>query len=421
MGSLADMISFMDSGLGTTKRIYEKLNEIENEYNSNFNNVIKIRNREIEFLQKEFFNNREDFPDEIGKYYDKAIPEQTKLFDKQLMELQAKKETMEQELQTAKSLKKENFTELRKTNKDLDRSEEKLKRKIAELDDEIAQYNATIDELNSGFGIISNIFKMKKIEKKKNEIIEKRDHLISTIEGIRNKWIKMEEKLDKADDTIQKDWSDIQTDYSVLAEKIENLIINREKFIEKAAFNDALKQLQGNEKFIIKEIDAEKPEKCERCKNKNKSNLFYCNYCGEPFSQDRKDILGSLVETGELNRIFDSLQEGIKGAVSILALIKGLRDGMKTFKKSLSDVKNTESKYSQLPTLKIEVPVVSRKFLEELMEFEKSIDIKEHSSHPSDFVYKTKEETEKYFTDKHIEKFFKAMGDELNKTTKEQW
>ncbi len=421
MGTLVSMIEFMDSGLGVTRKIYEKLNTIETEFNRNFNNVIETRNREIDFLQNCFFSDSSHFPGEIRKYYEEALPEQKKIFQARLAELKDQRSQMGRELEKVKADKKENYTQLRKTNTDLDKYEEKLKKKINTLDDEIARYNATIDELNTGFGIITNFFRMKKIEKEKNELIEKRAELMVSIENVRKKWIDMEKNLDTKDEAIQKDWSDIQTEYSIISEKIETLTSSAEKLIEKSSFTEALKRLQGDEKFIIKDMDVKKPSQCKKCGNKNTGNFFYCNFCGEPFSEDRKDIAGSLVETGELNRVFSTLQEGIKGAVSIIALIKGLRDGMKTFKESLAKVKKTEDQYSQLPTLNINVPKASEEFFAELENLEKFIDVEKSSTHPMDFANEMKEKTDKFLTDKNIEKYFTAMGDELNKRTKEQW
>jgi hypothetical protein len=94
---------------------------------------------------------------------------------------------------------------------------------------------------------------------------------------------------------------------------------------------------------------------------------------------------------------------------------------MNTFLKSVKDVKKTEDTYSELPTLKIDVPEISMKFTGHLKELEKKLEIDFSGIHPAEFASKMFKETETLFTIKNIETYFTAMGDELNKRTKEQW
>lgn len=275
--------------------------------------------------------------------------------------------------------------------------------------------------MNTGFGFITNFFTMKKTDRLKKELLDKRNEHIDQIENIRNKWIKAETDIGQQDSQIQEKWTYLQAEYSILTEKILNLETTREDLIKKSAFTEAIGSLSGYEKYLSINAEKEKPGKCRSCNSRNLKNIFFCDFCGSPFSENRPDIEGSLIETGELNNIFLSLKQGIKQSVSLIALMRGIKEGVNKFLQSIKDVKATEDKYSQLPTLKINVPLFSKDFAEKLKEIDKSIEIKLQDIHPLKFAEEIEKNTSSILNGPDIEKFFVLMGNELNKRTKEQW
>jgi uncharacterized coiled-coil protein SlyX len=421
MGTLKGMIEFLESSISTASDIDEKLNKIQEHFNSNFNNVVKVRTSEIEFLQDEFFKDPGKFPDQITEHYNKSLIEQEKKYKHNMTRLSEQRDKLENEIKILSGKSASYFSSLRKSNSEMDKDEEKLKKRIDALEVEISAFNKKIEELNTGFGFITNFFNMKKIENEKEDLIAKRDDLLSAIESVRTKWMDKEKELLAMDSEAREHWNDLFTDFSLTAEKIKSLTSGMDLLIKKAAFSDALAMLHGNEKFLFTGEGLTPADRCRRCSSKNDKNYFFCDFCGEPFSENRKDIEGSLVETGELNRVFTALTGGIRQSVSFIALIRGIREGMNTFLKSLKDVKKTEDTYSELPELKIEIPETSVKFSGHLKEIEKKIDVEFFNLHPAEFASKVLKETESIFTIKNIELFFTSMGEELNKRTKEQW
>jgi hypothetical protein len=380
-----------------------------------------VRNAEIEFLQKEFFKDSSRFPAEITAFYKKGLSGQEKIFDGNLSDLNKKRDEMKNQLDEINRQRLEYAAKLKKSNTDLDSKEEALKLKVAELESGTEKYNRTIDELNTGFGFIVNFFRMKKIENEKEEILKKRNELADQIELIRKKWLDVEKSISDNDIKIQEKWNYLQTEFSIICEKIKNLEENKDDIVRKGAFSEALAFLQGSEKYLTARSGVKAPEKCGKCASKNSENLFFCNFCGEPFSENRGDIDGSLIETGELNRIFTAVGSGVKESVSIIALMRGLRGGVQTFTKSIKNVKKTEDTYSQLSKLKIDIPGFSEQFSGKIADLDKWIDVKVYNFLPLEFAEKIKTETDKNLSGENIEKFFKMMGDELNKRTKEQW
>ena len=421
MGNLKSMVEFLESAILTASVIDDKLNKIQEHFNINFNNVVNVRTSEIDFLQNEFFKDPAKFPSEIKDLYNKNVYEQRKKFNQNLTKLSEQKEKLEKEIKTLSDKSFAYFNNLKKINSELDKKEEEIKIEINSLEDEITAFNKKIDELNTGFGFITNFFSMKKIENEKEILLKKRERLLSSIEIIRNKWIEKEKELLGLDTEAREKWSGLYTDFSLTSEKIKSLTADMDILIKKAAFTESLAALHGDEKFLITATGITDISKCRRCSSKNEKNYFFCNFCGEPFSENRKDIEGSLVEAGELNRVFYALTDGIRQSVSFIALIRGVKEGMNTFLKSLKDIKKTEDTYSELPALKIDIPEVSAKFSGHLREFEKKLDIDFFNLHPAEFASKMLAETETLFTIKNIEMFFSSMGEELNKRTKEQW
>lgn len=421
MGTLMDTIRFIEHCRGTTDAVETKLDAVQRVFNRNFTNVRTVRTSEIEFLQDEFFSRSGEFPEQIRSIYKQKLAEEKGKFIRNYNELSRRQAELEQKRNSLDAQRREHIEKLTSSNTSLDAKEEKLKKRIAELDGEITEYNGKIKELSGGFGFLVNLGKMKTMEKHKKAILEKRDELIAEIEDVRERWQEKEREIGGEDSKTRDEWNNLQTDYALLTEKLETLRENRNDIVKKAAFSSALQELAGDEEFLRTPMDAAPPPACTKCKSKNKKNLFFCNFCGEPFSENRPDILGSLLETGELNRVYEALSSGIGETVSMIALFRGFGKGLDTFLDSVKKVKHSEDTYPQLRKLIIAVPGYCFEFAKQLEEIESNINPEYHTLHPHTFAEHLKESLEQVLTEKNIETFFTEMGKELNRTTKEQW
>ena len=420
MGSLKDMLSFLEKTSKCLIEIDTKLDNIQRYFNDNFSNVNEIRRKELEFLQNAFFEDPSSFPSDVRTLYKKKLHDEEEAFERNLKELEDTRAECEKQHIKANNDRLTYFKKVKDQNAELDRREEKLKEQVEKLENEIAEYNRIIDELQSGLGFITNFFKMRKIQEKKDTLLSRRDDIVMRIEDVRAKWEEATKKYKAEENEIMERWNKTQTELSMISEKIEHLRENREELIKRAAFVSALSELKGDEAFITKSVEVEPPSSCPRCKSENKTNRFFCYYCGERFAKDRPDILGSLGEVGELNSVYENLMKGITESVSMLALIRGIARGVQEFVKSVASVKSSEDKYP-LPKLNIDVPKYSLSIAKKAEEMNEKIDVKYYNLHPLEFATSFKEYTEKIFTENNIKKFFEDMGDELNRTTKAQW
>jgi hypothetical protein len=420
MGDLKGMLDFLRNTQKQLDEIRKKLNEIQTYFNNNFGNVDSVRRAEIEFLQNAFFGDPKQFPDEISSLYKKKLTDEGAAFEKNLRTLEQKRADLEKQFISVNNGRLNYFKKVKDKNVDLDKDEENLKAKVLKQEEEVNSYNRNIDELDSGLGFFINFFKMRKIQKQKDELLDQRNNMVMQIESVRKKWEDATSKYRTEEKDIIEKWNTSQTELSMTTEKIENLRANRDELVKKAAFMSALNGLKGNEEFIARDVKAEKTVVCPRCKSENKTDKFFCYYCGERFAKDRPDVVGSLAEVGELNSVHANLLAGITGSVSILALIKGIGTGVGEFAKSVESVKASEDKYP-LPKLTIDVPEFTKKLADKIVELNPKIDVKFFNLHPMEFSTSFTDYTGTVFTDVNIEKFFTGMGDELNKTTKAQW
>ena len=421
MADLKQMLQFLDETGKTVNGIHKKFVSVQEFFNRNYNNVNSIRNEELEFLQDEFFADSGRFPREIRKAYESGLKAAEASFTENLNILKGQKSALGEKLKSLDTSRLEYARTLKESNLDLDRKEEKIKAGIAELEEKILDYNRTIGEMATGFGFFTNIFRMRTIEKEKKELLARRTELVERIEAVRNQWVQAEKDLGGKDAEIQNTWTNLQTEFALLTEKIGTLEKNRDILIQKSAFYEALNTLSGREKYIELKASGTPADTCPACGSKNENNLFFCKFCGSRFAVDRPDLEGSLVETGELNQVYTDLTEGIRESVSLIALMRGLQNGINTFVKSVKSVKESQDKFTQLPKLQIDVPGASAGFADKLKSFEKDLDVTFYNLHPRDFVQAVKKAAAGLLTAENIEKFFTPMGDELNIRTKEQW
>lgn len=421
MADLKKMLQFLDETGETVNGINKKLSSVQEFFNKNYNNVNAVRNEELEFLQTEFFAEPAIIPSEIRKAYEKNLKTAEVAFTENLSALKKVKTALEEKMKEADKTRLEYARSLKNSNTDLDIKEEAIKAGIADLEEKITEYNKTIGEMATGFGFFINIFKMKTIEKEKKELLTKRAELIDRIEAVRNQWAQAEKDVGGKDAELKRAWAEMQTEYALLSEKIGTLENDMDGLVRKSAFYDALNTLSGREKFAALKTQVQKAETCPVCGSRNEENLFFCRYCGSRFAGNRPDVEGSLVEVGELNKVFADLTGGIRESVSLIALMRGVKGGIDTFVKSVRSVKDTQDKYAQLKDLNLDIPDVSDDLAEKLKTFEKSLDVKFYNLHPQDFAQTVKQTTDRILSAENIEKFFTLMGDELNKSTKEQW
>ncbi|MCP4136632.1 MAG: hypothetical protein GY754_37020 [bacterium] len=421
MGSLASMIEFLDDGGKQLDSVIKKLNDVQEYFNRNLNNVTKTRNSEIEFLQEKFFAAPGEFPDAVERFYKEEVKKQDKAFVENYKKLTEKREKLKSEFADQDTGRLKHIKKIRRNNIRLDNKEEKLKDDVANLEEKIAVYNKEIDELNTGFGFVSNFFRMRKIQKMKDEITGLRNELVEKIEDIREQWQEKFDKYSEEEGTLKDDWNSVQVDYSMITEKMKNLKENREILVKKAAFVETLARLKGDEKYLTKKVEWEKQSSCGKCKSDNSENKFFCNYCGERFAEDRADIMGSLIEVGELNEVYSSILAGVQETVAFLALMNGIRKAITAFRESVKKVKGSQDQYASLSKLSIDVPGFSKEFAGNINKLEGEIKIETRNLHPVEFSSAFKTYTESVFTDTNIEQFFLKMGDELDRTTTEQW
>ena len=188
MGDLTGMLKFLKGTRKDLEDISGKLDKIQLYFNNNFSNVNQVRNVEIEFLQDEFFKDQSQFPKEVSGLFKKHTKKEESKFDKNLKKLEQEWAKLESRMKHLNKNRLKFFNRVKGENVNLDKKEEKLKDKIAKYEEEIVIFNSRIEELNSGFGFMTNLFSMRKIQKKKDGLIDKRDSLIEEIEVIRTKW-----------------------------------------------------------------------------------------------------------------------------------------------------------------------------------------------------------------------------------------
>ena len=99
MGTLKDMIDFLEDTHLVMQSIAGKLGKLQENFNRNYNNVISVRNAEIEFLQEEFFNAPESFPREIRELFDKNLEVQKNIFEKNFTALVKKRDNLREEIE----------------------------------------------------------------------------------------------------------------------------------------------------------------------------------------------------------------------------------------------------------------------------------------------------------------------------------
>lgn len=389
MGTLTDIILFIDNTSKTIISVIDKLENMQKYFSSQFSILTEEREKAILYLQNEFFKDESIFPLAIVNVYTDSLKKKKETFNENYDKLKDKKNELKGKLKEIDQSRLLLIEKFKRNNRTLKKEEDNLIRAMESIENRILRYNRKIDGLSKGMGFLLKISGMRELQREKGKYLRARQNLLKNIESVRKRWQRQEKEIIKEINELKSEWINPHTEYSFLIERIKYLNEHKKEIIKKAAFSYA---------------------------------LCHGSIEDEHSFDDSIGIMKKILNFSQINYCYDQYLHGIKEGMSCIAILKGINIGIISLRKSFDDVMQTRETYPFLPELILNVPEASVLISELICHLDnKILTDKNKEPNPIEFFERIKQFIDDNFSQEKLSLFFKSLGDELESATNDQW
>ena len=276
--------------------------------------------------------------------------------------------------------------EMQRVNPALNQREEELKAEAANQQAQIAQVDAQLAQAAAGLGWLFGFGKIHQLR----ELRHRWEIALYATQGklfeVRSTWQKQHDQTADSESRLQKAWRFRTADIARYTEELQKLQDDLAGVCRREALTAILADLKAPQPTGIPAADAALPK-----------------------------LLDLRAQVADAT-------QGIGDSAELIGLLKGIDSGLEKLNTSVKSVKEEQDMHSELAALKLTTPPVDAEFHSIWPELLALVqDEAAATQHPKDFHAKLAAEIGGHLTDKQIEAMFVALGDELNRATKEQW
>jgi hypothetical protein len=414
MGTLRDFRDYLDDRAKILERVEARLAALQEKYETFFAEVARVRESELAQLA-EALRAGGAAPADLKQALERAVAEEGRVFDAKLGQVEEAKRKADGRADALRQESRKAESAVRQANVTLDGEEEQVKARSTRLLCEIEAYNARIRELGQGFGFVKNFFRMRSVQAERRRIESEQLDLAARIESLRSRWAEREKDFTEGERKRKSEWIEARTEASALGAKIDHLRASRERLVERSALERVLFALTPPQP-----APAPGDPTCARCGQPNSKASHFCRICAQRLVADRPDLHGSLAEIAEVNLHHGRFAEGLRACQEIIGLVRGLRSGVVSFTKSVSDMISSQVQHS-LSELAIDVPKASVEYGRSFDALLAKVETTDASLHPKEFASEVQGLISGTYTEARIKGFFETMGGELSRQAKKQW
>ena len=276
--------------------------------------------------------------------------------------------------------------ELRKQNPRLDKREEELKAQRAGLEEELAQLNERIRRLSGCFVVVFNFLKVNRLDRQRQQVLGQLKTVHQELKRVREEWQEIQQEITSEQQSLQFDWQELTLE---------------------------LAQLQGERDYLAEEANRESLAL-------KRATRYVIDNLKETIPCPASDIKAELDRMVDLNIQTDDYEDGLASAVSLLALLDGITEGLRRFDGSVDGLKEEQQMHSAyLPKLQITVPDGVAAFHEQWNELAQKVRDDGHlCAHPIEFVAAVEPITQRDLSEANIKAMFEGMGQALDDATR---
>jgi len=383
MGQLAD---YFAEQVEEISRLEAEIEEIQVGFNSAF---VEFKARHDERLIA--------LTDQVLAHYDEIAPalrarmEERRVVERETLQ-KRHRDLRDDEIPAARKEADEKLADaraaecaLREDNPVWDQKEERLKAKLGDLIAELESLNAEIRQLGKGLGFMTRYFRIVKLDRRRNQVVGEVTATRRHLEEVRAEWKEMVATEAGEQTRLQEEWRDLNVKVARLGDEFDYL--DDEERLEALALRRAVTG-------VLDETT-------------------------DPRAYEEGALRDEIQEMIRLNIQTDNYQEGLGTVAGVIALLRGVATGFRSFRASVEAIDREQKMHSAyLEKLSFPLPAVVGRFNAQWEPLRKSLkDEKRLSRYPLEFVAAVEPALKNGLSTISVQKMFTALESELERAT----
>lgn len=383
---LATMVYYVDKKVERIGALVKEIGEIQHEFESRFMQS-QQRYDNARAAAGAWVAEREwKQPPWLAEAIEKALPPMRDRKRARLVELKQKLSELATQRQGIEQQNDATMGQIKSENPQLNAREEELKQQEIEARDRFYKLTADWKKTGSGLGWLVRAGAVRKAREVMEQANAEWINLNARLAEVRNSWVTLKQKTDETEATLQQAWRLRVAETARLTRELGEL----DRDLEAVAREGVVDELMS---AVTEAKQSEQP--------------------------DFDKLLDEVVAAHAENNAYEA---GITQVAELIGLLKGVSEGLTRMGESVKSVQAEQDGHSELARLQLVTPDVVLQFHQLWVEMQPVVlDEKEAAAHPAQFAESVKQVIGERLSDKAIDAMFTALGDELNRATKEQW
>ncbi len=304
------------------------------------------------------------------------MPEERKAVADRQRELDAAVAAALKEADDSAAAMQQQMNALRKANPKLNEREESLKAMIAFRTQRLHDLNAKVSAMGSGLGFLFRAGAIRKVDNERHNVAGQLEALGGELEGVRKQWQDLRNSADAGMIVGQAEWAKHMADLAAVRSERDALAADPETMARRRACRRVLEEM------------TEAPE-------------------GD----------ADLARLPGLNRQSADYRAALMAVTSMLAVLKGILEGLTRFASSVSALVDEQEKNSQyLKPLRLDLPAGAAAFERLWPDLTPRVrDEKALAGHPAEFVAVMRPYLDQRLTREQIQAYFEGLGQSVKK------
>jgi DNA repair exonuclease SbcCD ATPase subunit len=325
-------------------------------------------------------------PDLRGRIEERVVEEQRIIAERReelnVLLIPVTQEEADQLIQQGQGLTEE----LHEVNPRLDKWEEELKADRAALEAELKQLNERIRRLSGCFVVAFNFFKVSKLDRRRQQVLGELKTLHKELRRVRDEWQEVQREKGGEQQALQSRWQELTV---------------------------RLAELQGERDYL-----ADAPNRDALALKRATRHVI--DNLKETIPCPAADVKAELDRMVQLNFGTDDFEAGLASAVSLLAVLDGIVEGLARLSESVQGLRDEQRMHSAyLPKLSIALPPGVVAFHEQWEGLAQKVRDDGHlCAHPTEFVAVVEPVVKDDLSEANIKAMFEGMGQALDGATR---
>ena len=383
---LGGMVAFLDGNHALIEQLADVLGDIMKQYENRFVEAGESHETLREAVAAAVEETQWTQPAWLIAGVDKRMPAVREEKQKRRSELQAEIASLKRQQEKIDAERTSTISELEEARKKLQSLEKRRDNAYQKAREAVDSADEALKKAAQGLGWLLRFGTVRRLRKGRDEAVVKLYRAHELLTEVRTTWTQTEQASRKKQERLQDAWRLRVAETARLNRELAELTDDFEGAVRRAAFEAELEALG--------EIPPDTPQ------------------------QFVQSLQGVKAEA----ELIHACQDGIETLAELKGRLLGVATGLEKLGESVKKLKSQQDQYSSLARLKLNTPPEVPAFVAALPETQKiTADPERAANEPAKTAAAAREIINARLGDTQIERFFTALGEEIDRATKTQW